>query len=222
MVHRYLALKDMTPEQRASVLPRVVIFGGKAAPGMPALASRRFALTASLTARFSCPLGYYIAKLIIKFINRVLNVVNADPETKDYLKVVFIVNYNVSLAELIVPASDISQHISTAGTEASGTSNMKFVLNGGLILGTMDGANIEIGEEIGWDNIFIFGAKADEVDSLRHSVRCVRIGSRGGRARAATHAAHSIAQLPHSLAGPGARARYRRHSEPQVWRPRAV
>ncbi|KAJ3217313.1 Non-essential glycogen phosphorylase, partial [Dinochytrium kinnereticum] len=87
--------------------------------------------------------GYYIAKLIIKLINNVAEVVNADPVTSEYLKLIFIPNYNVSVAEIIIPASDISQHISTAGTEASGTSNMKFVLNGGLIIGTVDGGKTE-------------------------------------------------------------------------------
>ncbi|KAG0268038.1 Non-essential glycogen phosphorylase [Actinomortierella ambigua] len=147
VIHRYRTIKSLTPAQKANVQPRVVIFGGKAAP------------------------GYYVAKLVIKLINSVANVVNQDPAVGDLLKVVFIPDYNVSLAEVIVPASDISQHISTAGTEASGTSNMKFVLNGGLILGTMDGANIEILEEIGEDNIFIFGCLAHEVEDLRYAQR---------------------------------------------------
>ncbi|KAJ3368409.1 Non-essential glycogen phosphorylase [Allomyces arbusculus] len=147
VIHRYLALKRMTPAARANEVKRTVIFGGKAAP------------------------GYYMAKLVIKLINNVANIVNNDPQTRDFLKVVYIYDYNVSLAEIIIPASDISQHISTAGTEASGTSNMKFVLNGGLIVGTVDGANIEIGEEIGDENIFFFGALAHEVDDIRHAQR---------------------------------------------------
>ncbi|OUM62181.1 glycosyltransferase family 35 protein [Piromyces sp. E2] len=151
VIHRYLRLKKMTPEQKAKEVPRLVVFAGKSAP------------------------GYFIAKLVIKLINSVGEVVNNDPEIGDILKVVFIPNYNVSLAEIIIPASDISQHISTAGTEASGTSNMKFVLNGGIILGTVDGANIEIGEEIGEDNIFFFGVKADEVEDIRHLNRYRKI-----------------------------------------------
>lgn len=145
VIHRYLALKSMPHNELAKAVPRVIIFGGKAAP------------------------GYYIAKQVIKLINNVSKVVNEDSHTSRYLKVVFIPDYNVSNAEVITPASDISEHISTAGTEASGTSNMKFVLNGGLIIGTLDGANIEILEEVGEENIFIFGCLAHQVEDLRHA-----------------------------------------------------
>ncbi|KAK0714822.1 glycosyl transferase [Lasiosphaeris hirsuta] len=145
VIHRYLTLKALSPEERKKYLPRVSIFGGKAAP------------------------GYWMAKQIIHLINSVGAVVNNDEDIGDLLKVVFLEDYNVSKAEIIIPASDISEHISTAGTEASGTSNMKFVLNGGLIIGTCDGANIEITREIGENNIFLFGNLAEDVEDLRHN-----------------------------------------------------
>ncbi|OJA18431.1 hypothetical protein AZE42_10489, partial [Rhizopogon vesiculosus] len=144
VIHRYLTLKSMTPKEREKVIPRNVFFAGKAAP------------------------GYYIAKLTIRLIVNVARVLNADPDTKDYLNVFFLPDYSVTLAEVLIPASDISQHISTAGTEASGTSNMKFCLNGGLLLGTVDGANIEIAEEVGPSNVFFFGHLTPAVEDLRY------------------------------------------------------
>ncbi|KAK5074716.1 Non-essential glycogen phosphorylase [Lithohypha guttulata] len=145
VIHRYLAIKNMSAEERKKLAPRVSIFGGKAAP------------------------GYWMAKTIIHLVNKVGDVVNNDKDVGDLLKVVFIPDYNVSKAEIIIPASDISEHISTAGTEASGTSNMKFVLNGGLVIGTLDGANIEITREIGEQNVFLFGNLSEDVEDLRHN-----------------------------------------------------
>ncbi|TBU29677.1 glycogen phosphorylase [Dichomitus squalens] len=144
VIHRYLTLKDLSPAERKKVNPKVVFFAGKAAP------------------------GYYIAKLTIRLIVNVARVINNDPDTKDILSLYFLPDYSVSLAEVLIPASDISQHISTAGTEASGTSNMKFCLNGGLLVGTVDGANIEIAEEVGESNVFFFGHLTPAVEDLRY------------------------------------------------------
>ncbi|GAA5993154.1 hypothetical protein JCM11641_005047 [Rhodosporidiobolus odoratus] len=145
VVFRYLQLKRMSPEERKRVVPRLSVFAGKAAP------------------------GYYMAKTIIRLINAVSKTINADKEIREYLSVAFLPDYSVSLAEIIVPASDISEHISTAGTEASGTSNMKFCLSGGLLLATWDGASIEIAEAVGEDNVFIFGHLTPDVPGLRRA-----------------------------------------------------
>ncbi|XP_021715458.1 alpha-glucan phosphorylase 2, cytosolic-like [Chenopodium quinoa] len=142
-IYMYKKLKEMSPEERSNATPRTIMIGGKA-----------FAT-------------YTNAKRIVKLVNDVGSVVNTDPEVNNYLKIVFVPNYNVSVAEMLIPGSELSQHISTAGMEASGTSNMKFALNGCLVIGTLDGANVEIREEIGEDNFFLFGATADEVPKLR-------------------------------------------------------
>lgn len=140
VITMYNRMKDL---QINDVVPRTCFFAGKAAP------------------------GYFIAKMIIHLINSISSVINKDPRTSETLRVVFLANYCVSQAEKIVPAADLSEQISTAGTEASGTGNMKFALNGALTIGTRDGANLEMGQSIGEENMFFFGKSANELADLR-------------------------------------------------------
>ncbi|QVL53096.1 MAG: glycogen/starch/alpha-glucan phosphorylase [Cyanobium sp. M30B3] len=140
VVAQYLRIKNGQGEGMA---PRTVIFGGKAAP------------------------GYYMAKLIIRFINGIADTINADPDMDGRLRVIFLADYNVKLGERVYPASDLSEQISTAGKEASGTGNMKFAMNGALTVGTLDGANVEIREQVGAENFFLFGKTAEEISALQ-------------------------------------------------------
>ncbi|MBR4754025.1 MAG: glycogen/starch/alpha-glucan phosphorylase, partial [Lachnospiraceae bacterium] len=142
-IHILYKYNHLLVDDKALSYPVTYVFAAKAAP------------------------GYHRAKNIIRLINAIADLVNNDPRTKDFMQVVFVENYNVSSAEIIIPAADISEQLSTAGYEASGTGNMKFMLNGAITMGTMDGANVEMYDQLGPDHIFVFGATATEIANLQ-------------------------------------------------------
>jgi len=142
VIAQYLRIKNGITK---NIAPRTIIFGGKAAP------------------------GYFMAKLMIRFINGIADVVNADPDMDGLLRVVFLPDYNVKLGEQVYPATDLSEQISTAGKEASGTGNMKFAMNGALTIGTLDGANVELRDLVKKENFFLFGKTESEIMDLKNN-----------------------------------------------------